>query len=653
MQYTPNQLKQKLSEGLDDDNNVVNMGRVLEVISILEKYPITREALEETRIGKAVNEMRRKTSDQQLAKRAKKLVRSWQKVVSSTSETNTSVNGEGVAGGGRPQGIVKKPVSPAVAQGIHVNRPVNPNSVNSSLSPRKPNSKPTTPQLQNVKHLAVTDSVKRSVSSPQLAPGSAKRFCISPNSRPNTPLSPDSVSSQTSRKSAQEESSRTKRPVTPSSSSVASSGISLSRSTTPSNVISDPQNLKRTLSSDNLQKAKISIQSVHSTGDLSPAVKSTTNGEQNGVVKRSRVKQNAYAKAIEAAKALEAAGLSTEVKFKPVVNGAETAPVLEPTPKRKRGRPRKHKLEPSPEETNKKSVTLSKNASSSALSKSFSEKRNVSLGLKTEFDSLSRDKFVSLTPKVKSTAELIHSLQAKNSLSVSKDTARQIEANLIQKEHDEEKQSVVPSSVKPRPRRKPGVRGELIPPSTPVSLKTKTEMVEKFLETSVNQTPDDLSPIKYELPRTESPSASTSLEDITEPHEASNLPSQRNLVSPSGSATEQIKSKSVMTDEVKCDSSDKGKSELEEDKPLSLEEIYSKYPPLDLDNFVFDKDEYEMPEPLEINDSVVSRIHGEHWTGVNGVFDSSGGWRDWTQTLSLDSYQGDMVHVLPYVIVDD
>lgn len=645
MQYTPNQLKQKLSEGLDDDNNVVNMGRVLEVISILEKYPITREALEETRIGRAVNEMRRKTSDEQLAKRAKKLVRSWQKVVNGPSDSNTSINGEGIAGGGTPQGMVKKPVSPAVAQGIHVNRPVNPNSVNSSLSPRKPNGKPTTPQLQNVKHLAVTDSAKRLVSSPQLVPGSAKRFCISPNSRPDTPLTPDSASSQNSKKSTHEDSSRTLRPITPST-TVASSRIFLSRSTTPSNVISDSQNLKRTLSSDNFQKATHSIRSVHSTGDLSPALKTATNGEQNGVVKPSRSKQTG-----DYGKALEAAGLKTAVNFKPVVNGAETTPILEPTPKRKRGRPRKHKLEPSPEETNKKSSILSKSASSSALSKSFSEKRNVSLGIKTEFDALSRDKFVSLTPKVKSTAELIHSLQAKNSLSVGKDTARQIEGNLIRKEHDEEKHSVVPASVKPRPRRKPGTRGELIPPSTPVSLKTKAEMVEKFLETSVNQTPDDLSPIKYELPRTESPSASTSLEDINEPPEVSNLSSQRNLVSPTGSATEQIKSKSVMSG--KCDSNDKEKSEIIQDKPLSLEEIYSKYPPLDLDNFLFDNDEYEMPESLEITDSVVSRLHGEHWTGVNGVVDSFGGWRDWTQTLSLDSYQGDMVHILPYVIVDD
>ena len=617
--------------------------------------------------------MRRKTSDEQLAKRAKKLVRSWQKVVSGTSESNTSINGEGIAGGGtpqgRPQGMVKKPISPASSQGVHVNRPVIPNSVNSSLSTRQPNSKPTTPQLQNVKHLAVTDSVKRSISSPQLIPGSAKRFCISPNSRPDTP---DSVCSVTSKRSGHEDSiavnkhslsskslvssvtpkgkpkTQNSKPVTPNSKPVTPNSKPASPNSvraTPNNKhatpssISDSHKIRRTHSSESLQKGSTPIRTVHSTGDLSLTIKTPTNGEQNGVVKPQRGRPRKYPLA---------AGLKTEAKFKAVVNGAEATPSLEPTPKRKRGRPRKYNLEPSPEETNTKYSALMKSASSNSLSKSFSDKRNVNLGVKTEYDASSRDKFVSLTPKVKSTAELIHELQAKNSLSVGKDTVRQIESNLIRKEHDEEDQSVVPASVKPRPRKKPGARGELIPPSTPVSLKTKTEMVEKFLETSVNQSPDDLSPIKYELPRTESPSVSTSFED-----DSSNLTSQRKLVSPAGSANEQIKSESVINDKGKCDSNDKGKSSEPEDKPLSLDEIYSKYPPLDLDGFVFDSDEYEMPEPLAVTDSVVSRLHDENWSGVNGVLDSTGSWRDWTQTLSLDSYQGDMVHILPYVIVDD
>ncbi|XP_029157478.1 mediator of RNA polymerase II transcription subunit 26 isoform X2 [Nylanderia fulva] len=57
------------------------MRAVVDVITALEKTTITKEVLEITRLGKHINELRRKTSNEALAKRAKDLVRHWRDMV--------------------------------------------------------------------------------------------------------------------------------------------------------------------------------------------------------------------------------------------------------------------------------------------------------------------------------------------------------------------------------------------------------------------------------------------------------------------------------------------------------------------------------------------------------------------------------------------
>lgn len=57
------------------------MPTVLEVITVLEGTTITKEQLETTRLAKYINQLRRKTSNDQLARRSKNLLKKWREMV--------------------------------------------------------------------------------------------------------------------------------------------------------------------------------------------------------------------------------------------------------------------------------------------------------------------------------------------------------------------------------------------------------------------------------------------------------------------------------------------------------------------------------------------------------------------------------------------
>jgi hypothetical protein len=101
MSLDPLLIREKLFKGIDSDYNVVDVGIVSEVIQELENYNITKEALEATRLGKHINEVRRKSKDRLIADRAKSLVKKWRSLLSESGPPpGGGRGGGGVNGGG-------------------------------------------------------------------------------------------------------------------------------------------------------------------------------------------------------------------------------------------------------------------------------------------------------------------------------------------------------------------------------------------------------------------------------------------------------------------------------------------------------------------------------------------------------------------------
>ncbi|TKR93785.1 hypothetical protein L596_008180 [Steinernema carpocapsae] len=73
---------QQIMDGKKDNGNVIDM------LEALGKLPVTIEILTSTRVGMTINDLRKKTSDDKVSKRAKVLLKEWKGLLNSGNSTS-------------------------------------------------------------------------------------------------------------------------------------------------------------------------------------------------------------------------------------------------------------------------------------------------------------------------------------------------------------------------------------------------------------------------------------------------------------------------------------------------------------------------------------------------------------------------------------
>jgi len=215
--------------------------------------------------------------------------------------------------------------------------------------------------------------------------------------------------------------------------------------------------------------------------------------------------------------------------------------------------------------------------------------------------------------KVATTAELIHRLHANGEIRlVASETLNRIATNQIKHEADDSNVSIVPEGAKPRPhkRRRTEMSRDQLPPAMTDTdlLQVKAERVRSFVQmSSVDMSPttndNDLLGLLGRLPV---PTSMVTAADVT--------------IEP---------------------------------------EIVPKSPALELPSLAdfsidWNSTTYTVPgvRPPPSEADVDHLLH-EQWPSVSGQYDYRGEWTDWTQSYSASGYDGSLIHILPYVDIDD
>lgn len=742
----PEEIKEKLVKALDDENDVDD-ATVVEMVSFLEKYPITRATLEETKIGKMVNDLRRKIKNEKLAKRIKQLVRNWKKILD-----ETPVNG-GIPGPTHPaisQLRSSPAVSPALSRVASSGRLVSPALGRVSPAPGRPGTpkqKNASPALAGYRPVAAgnrkalspgagtngvamaSTSTIQKVASPALSGGHSRMASPVLAGRTASPTVPGRVLSPAvsgraepktamGRVASPSMSGRVKSPaLLPSMSKgkasplLASSSVQSPELQSPlshkrnhgaaadknrlrkvastsemSNVEdkmvsgfhserhvdrlggeidkgrqdSDEESSSRAGGSDHAHPHNHSIKTTLSLNSNNTNSKDQRELSKTNMANRKRARELSDSPPEERTKKtrLESSSLSANShRHNKVINGYTSksskkhiAALETPKDNSVSSTSSVHSKVLSPHlstTASEENLSLSHSHSDSFLMHQESTESNLS---NQSFDRPSRDRH-----KVKTTEQLIEDLQKKNNGSkIGHSIMTKLRTNQIEQEQDVPG-SVLPVGMKPRGKRGRPRKNDISVPHSNVTLsKVKSELVERFLNTSDPSSPmDDYSPFKDDL----LPDPGQSVAESRMESEACNsLYSKDNL--DMASTSRQDLSELVPKEENSRDAISPlppaSSSQTERTgSALTLEEIYAQLPPVDHDIDWDAVDFFELPEAAPVREETVDQLHSDRLPGINGLYDINGDWTSWQQVLTLPSYEDNPLHILPYVDLDN
>ena len=589
--------------------------------------------------------MRRKTKDKDLARRAKSLVRKWKQLIDEQNGPSSgSLNGEGLAGpppGGthyeqnHTGGLGSKSVSPVNS------RPGTPSSGKSNISPNLSGrasavgSRPGTP-LSHQSH----------VSSPRLSSRPATPGAHEQNSNnSNSGIGVGPKGGTTATPSSQPPS------TTPSASQLSKTNVANKRKRrnddSPGDLV---QERKKHIASISDKPSDIFSTKQNSESSSSRSKLRNANSESvlNGAVPGLHSHASKHS-----VQRLDANSNTCDSKSRDMVSSSKSYP----TPTATLSTPGSRQISPQTSTYSKPTNNNSKQYSKS-ISPPIPTRRNASVPARLEGDRLSaQDKLLPKTPKVRTTAELIKDMSASKGLKVGSQTATKIVLNQIPKEKDDINTPVVPAGAKPRFRRKPGT---LPPVSGHTLIQTKSEMMEKFLQSQSPQHPvEDVEGIPgfRESPPLSNPTFSENQEEYKEVNEdvtsedamLGKMPDKVTFFI--GDDTVQQQSSMTVNTSQLSSSDPNAATNISN---MSESELWSLLPPLNLAEIDWTSDDYPEVQHTHVTEERVASLDNQdQLPGVTGQRDIDNEWHDWTQTHSMPSYDGDLIHILPYVNIDD